>query len=177
MRRKEERSKVKQTTRQSNTAHPKQSLFLRKNELPRMHSPSVSCLLCLYCHALFSCTIEPAKLQRESSSDAYKQFRALVKLSHEIGSTHWHQLKWMHTTSRTCSDLPSGNVSIPTSDSGVSLSTSINSSPMALPLSMKACLRAASGALGTGTTCRRAHVHQYTVHERDTVCVNAFMHM
>ena len=28
--RKEEASKVKQTTRQSNTAHPRQSLFLRK---------------------------------------------------------------------------------------------------------------------------------------------------
>ena len=33
---KEEASKVKQTTRQSNTAHPRQSLFLRKNELPRV---------------------------------------------------------------------------------------------------------------------------------------------
>ena len=33
--RKKEASKVKQTTRQSNTAHPRQSLFLR-NELPRM---------------------------------------------------------------------------------------------------------------------------------------------
>ena len=32
-RRKEEASKVKQTTRQSNTVHPRQSLFLRKNEL------------------------------------------------------------------------------------------------------------------------------------------------
>ena len=33
--RKKEASKVKQTTRQSNTAHPRQSLFLR-NELPRV---------------------------------------------------------------------------------------------------------------------------------------------
>ena len=29
-------SKVKQTTRQSNTAHPRQSLFLSENELPRV---------------------------------------------------------------------------------------------------------------------------------------------
>ena len=34
---KKEASKVKETTRQSNTAHnPRQSLFLRKNELPRV---------------------------------------------------------------------------------------------------------------------------------------------
>ena len=32
--RKKEASEVKQTTRQSNTAHPRQSLFQRKNELP-----------------------------------------------------------------------------------------------------------------------------------------------
>ena len=36
MRRKEEASKVIQTTRQSNTAHPRQSLFQRKIELPRV---------------------------------------------------------------------------------------------------------------------------------------------
>ena len=34
--RKKEASKVKQTTRQSNTTHPRQSLFQRKNELPRV---------------------------------------------------------------------------------------------------------------------------------------------
>ena len=33
---KKEESKVIQTTRQSNTAHPRQSLFQRKNELPRV---------------------------------------------------------------------------------------------------------------------------------------------
>ena len=38
--RKKEASKVKQTTRQSYTAHPRQSLFLRKNELQ----------LCVYTH-------------------------------------------------------------------------------------------------------------------------------
>ena len=36
MRRKEEASKVKQTIRQSNTAHPRQSLLQGKNELPRV---------------------------------------------------------------------------------------------------------------------------------------------
>ena len=36
--RKKEASKVKQTTKQSNTAHPRQSLFQRKNELPRVDS-------------------------------------------------------------------------------------------------------------------------------------------
>ena len=34
--RKKQASRVKQTTRQSNTAHSKQSLFLKKNELPRV---------------------------------------------------------------------------------------------------------------------------------------------
>ena len=39
--RKKEASKVKQTTRQSNTAHPRQSLFQRKNYLPQTeHSTS-----------------------------------------------------------------------------------------------------------------------------------------
>ena len=35
-RRKGERSKQVQKTRQSNTTHPRQSLFLRKKELPRV---------------------------------------------------------------------------------------------------------------------------------------------
>ena len=34
--RKKEASKVKQTTKQSNTPHPRQSLFLKKKELPRV---------------------------------------------------------------------------------------------------------------------------------------------
>ena len=34
--RKKEAIKVKQTTRQSNTTHPRQSFFLSKNELPRV---------------------------------------------------------------------------------------------------------------------------------------------
>ena len=37
MRRKEERSKQGKQTRQSNTAHPRQSLP-KKNELPRVHA-------------------------------------------------------------------------------------------------------------------------------------------
>ena len=40
--RKKEASKVKQTTRQSNTAHPRQSLFL-KNELPRVGLDVYTC--------------------------------------------------------------------------------------------------------------------------------------
>ena len=50
MRRKEERSKqVKQTTRQSNTTHPRQSLF-KENELPRVgFEPTTLCTCtCVY---------------------------------------------------------------------------------------------------------------------------------
>ena len=45
--RKKEASEVKQPTRQSNTTHPRQSLFQRKNELRRV----ASCI-CTICYAL-----------------------------------------------------------------------------------------------------------------------------
>ena len=41
--RKKEASKVKQTTRQSNTAHPRQSLFLRK--MSCLSNPYVDCIV------------------------------------------------------------------------------------------------------------------------------------
>ena len=53
MRRKEEASKVKQTTRQSNTAHPRQSLFLEKisclgwDSNPHVHVHSAIGCLCV----------------------------------------------------------------------------------------------------------------------------------
>ena len=64
MRRKKEASKVKQT-RQSNTAHPKQSLFLEKNELPRVG-------------------LEPTTL--------YTLDRALYQLSYRSSSAGWSQI-------------------------------------------------------------------------------------
>ena len=64
--RKEGRKKVKQTTRQSNTAHPRQSLFLRKMSCLRyIHvyiHVHVHCLL--YEHTIYTCYT----LQRERES-------------------------------------------------------------------------------------------------------------
>ena len=64
MRRKKEVSKVKQT-RQSNTAHPRQSLFPKKNELPRVG-------------------LEPTIL--------YTLDRALYQLSYQGSSAGWAQI-------------------------------------------------------------------------------------
>ena len=57
--RKKEASKVKQTTRQSNIAYPRQSLFQRKNELPLVGH--VYMHLCIYSMRQKKVTI-PSKL-------------------------------------------------------------------------------------------------------------------
>ena len=70
--------------------------------------------------------------------------------------THTHTMHTMHTKAHSHVHVVmyqrtyGGEL---TSVNGVSLSSSVNSSPSDLPWSMKTCLRAPSGALGTGTTC------------------------
>ena len=55
-RRKKEASKVKQTTRQSNTAHPRQSLFLRKMSCLRWDSNPRHSTLVLSCIYMYNYT-------------------------------------------------------------------------------------------------------------------------
>ena len=89
----------------------------------------------------------------------YKQTRKHTHTStqrHVHTHTHTHTMHTMHTKAHSHVHVVmyqrtyGGEL---TSVNGVSLSSSVNSSPSDLPWSMKTCLRAPSGALGTGTTC------------------------